>query len=99
MSQREAGEVCDHALTYTQNADESFGNFVRGETGLPGIFFGLLDTETDPTLVHHVHDTVTHILQTFATTQLGLWLILCREVLTSASGKERSESYEIGLIH
>lgn len=57
------------------------------ETGLPGVLFGLLDTETDCVLVRNVHHTLTSTLQALATSHLNLWLTLCREVLTSASGK------------
>ena len=69
---------------------DSFISFLSGlamtETGLPGLLFGLLDSETDRILVQHVHHTLTSMLQALATSHLGLWLTLCREVLTSASG-------------
>ena len=57
------------------------------ETGLPGVLFGLLDTECDEVLEGHIHHTLTSMLQTLATSHLALWLTLCREVLTNASGK------------
>ena len=56
------------------------------ETGLPGVLFVLLDTESDLVLENHVHHTLTSMLQTLATSHLSLWLTLCREVLTNASG-------------
>lgn len=60
------------------------------ETGLPGLLFGLLDTETDCVLVRHVHHTLTSMLQALATSHLNMWLTLCQEVLTSTTGKMQS---------
>ncbi|KAK7086919.1 HEAT repeat-containing protein 5B [Halocaridina rubra] len=85
LSQREAWEVCEHALSISQANEDSEPGLVMTDTGLPGLLFGLLDSETDRTLVQHVHHTLTSMLQALATSHLNLWLTLCREVLTSAS--------------
>lgn len=61
------------------------------ETGLPGVFFGLLDTETDHGLIKDIHDTIISMLQVLATNHLSQWLGLCKDVLTVASepGEDR----------
>lgn len=64
----------------------SLSGLAMTETGLPGLLFGLLDTETDCVLVRHVHHTLTSMLQALATSHLTLWLTLCQEVLTNTSG-------------
>ncbi|XP_045624859.2 LOW QUALITY PROTEIN: HEAT repeat-containing protein 5B [Procambarus clarkii] len=92
LSQREAWEVCEHALSLAQGSDEQDQGLVMTETGLPGLLFGLLDTETDCVLVRHVHHTLTSMLQALATSHLNLWLTLCREVLTSASESGTNEN-------
>lgn len=85
LSQREAWEVCEHALNFAQGNEDNDQGLVMTETGLPGLLFGLLDSETDRVLVQNVHHTLTSMLQALATSHLNLWLTLCREVLTSAS--------------
>lgn len=85
LSQREAWEVCEHALSLGQGSEEQDQGLAMTETGLPGLLFGLLDTETDCVLVHHVHHTLTSMLQALATSHLTLWLMLCQEVLTNTS--------------
>lgn len=65
-------------------------NVVEGlvitETGLPGVLFSMLDTETDSQLIKEIHDTLTSMLQILAANNLSLWLSLCKDVLTVASG-------------
>lgn len=65
-------------------------NVVEGlvitETGLPGVLFSMLDTETDSKLIKDIHDTLTSMLQILAADNLSLWLSLCKDVLTIASG-------------
>ncbi|XP_076062392.1 HEAT repeat-containing protein 5B isoform X2 [Oratosquilla oratoria] len=90
LSQREAREVCEHALSLTTEEGPDQG-IVMTENGLPGILFSLLDTETDCVLVQHVHHTLTSTLQSLATSHLNMWLTLCREVLTSASESSQDE--------
>lgn len=65
-------------------------NIVEGlvitETGLPGVLFSMLDTETDSELIKDIHDTLTSMLQILAADNLSQWLSLCKDVLTIASG-------------
>lgn len=65
-------------------------NVVEGlvitETGLPGVLFSMLDTETDAQLIKDIHDTLTSMLQILAADNLSQWLSLCKDVLTVASG-------------
>ncbi|KAB7498931.1 HEAT repeat-containing protein 5B [Armadillidium nasatum] len=96
LSQREAWEVCEHALSYTNNLDESPTGFVRIENGLPGILFNLLDTEMDKILEQHIHHAITSMLLALATSQLSLWLTICREVLTSATDTGNENENEGG---
>lgn len=57
------------------------------ETGLPGVLFSMLDTETDAGLIKDIHDTLICMLQMLAADNLSLWLGLCNDVLTVATGK------------
>lgn len=56
------------------------------ETGLPGVLFSMLDTETDSGLIKNIHDTLTSMLQMLAGDNLSQWLGLCKDVLTVATG-------------
>ncbi|KAL1493305.1 hypothetical protein ABEB36_011384 [Hypothenemus hampei] len=91
LAQREAKEVCDlaHALA---SEGPTVEGLVITETGLPGVFFGLLDTETDASLINDIHDTIISMLQVLATDHLTQWLSLCKDVLTvsSESGEDRT---------
>ncbi|CAN7999924.1 unnamed protein product [Ixodes hexagonus] len=79
LSQREAREVCEHASSWAKE------NAHMGATNeLPGVLFALLDRETDPRLVSHVHDSLTSMLQAMLDDSLGHWLGLCKDVLTAA---------------
>lgn len=88
LSQREAKEVCEHAMTLrTSDKDIQDGEvFNMTETGLPGVLFALLDTETDSKLIKDIHDTLASMLLVLAAENLGLWLSLCKDVLTVATG-------------
>ncbi|XP_044766090.1 HEAT repeat-containing protein 5B isoform X1 [Coccinella septempunctata] len=87
LAQREAKEVCEHAMTLANESREN--NTVEGllitETGLPGVFFSMLDTETDPALIKDIHDTLLSMLQMLAADNLSQWLGLCKDVLTVAT--------------
>ncbi|XP_014481449.1 PREDICTED: HEAT repeat-containing protein 5B isoform X3 [Dinoponera quadriceps] len=89
LAQREAKEVCEHAMTLANESRDT--NVVEGlvitETGLPGVLFSMLDTETDSKLIRDIHDTLTSMLQILAADNLSQWLSLCKDVLTIASGK------------
>lgn len=61
------------------------------ETGLPGVLFSMLDTETDSGLIKDIHDTLTSMLQMLAGDNLSQWLGLCKDVLTVATDTTNSE--------
>ncbi|KAJ9574541.1 hypothetical protein L9F63_008280 [Diploptera punctata] len=82
LAQREAKEVCEHAMTL---AIENGKGLVITETGLPGVLFSMLDTETDSRLIKDIHDTLTSMLQMMAADNLSQWLSLCKDVLTVAT--------------
>lgn len=82
LAQREAKEVCDYALTLAN--DETNGVSMT-ESGLPGVLFGMLDTEADPEMIKNIHDTLNSMLQMLASDNLSQWLSLCKNVLTIAS--------------
>lgn len=88
LAQREAREVCEHAMTLASESRDH--NTVEGllitETGLPGVFFSMLDTETDTSLIKDIHDTIISMLQVLAADNLSQWLGLCKDVLTVATG-------------
>lgn len=84
LTQREAKEVCEHAMTLANESRDT--NRVEGllitDTGLPGVLFSMLDSETDAKLIKDIHDTLTSMLQMLAADNLSLWLRLCKDVLT-----------------
>lgn len=82
LAQREAKEVCEHALTLTT---EDASGIVITDTGLPGLLFGMLDTETDDEMIKNIHDTLNSMLQMLASDNLTQWLALCKNVLTVAT--------------
>ncbi|XP_043289102.1 HEAT repeat-containing protein 5B isoform X2 [Venturia canescens] len=93
LAQREAKEVCEHAMTLANESRDT--NVVEGltitETGLPGVLFSMLDTETDSRLIKDIHDTLTSMLQMLAADNLSQWLSLCKDVLTVASESSTPE--------
>lgn len=92
LAQREAREVCEHAMSLASEAAGAAvgpgagGGEAEGltitESGLPGVLFCMLDTETDAPLIKDIHDTLTSMLQVLAADSLGQWLGLCKDVLT-----------------
>ncbi|CAD6229545.1 GSCOCG00012105001-RA-CDS, partial [Cotesia congregata] len=98
LAQREAKEVCEHAMSLANESRDT--NIVEGltitETGLPGVLFSLLDIETDSGLIKDIHDILTSMLQMLAANNLSLWIALCKDVLTVAS--EASTCEEIAII-
>lgn len=82
LAQREAKDVCEHALTLT--TDDANG-IVITDTGLPGLLFGMLDTETDTEMIKNIHDTLNSMLQMLASENLTQWLAMCKNVLTVAT--------------
>ncbi|KAK0176436.1 hypothetical protein PV328_000569 [Microctonus aethiopoides] len=99
LAQREAKEVCEHAMSLANESRDT--NIVEGltitETGLPGVLFSLLDVETDSSLIKDIHDTLTSMLQILAADNLSQWLALCKDVLTVAS--ESSTVEETAIIN
>lgn len=82
--------MCEHAMTLASESRDA--NTVEGlvitESGLPGVLFSMLDTETDARLMKDIHDTLTSMLQMLAADNLSQWLALCKDVLTVSTGKE-----------
>ncbi|XP_038116555.1 HEAT repeat-containing protein 5B isoform X3 [Culex quinquefasciatus] len=81
LTTREAKEVCEHALTLVSDDDK----FALSDYGLPGVLFGMLDTESDVVMIKNIHDTITSMLQILAADNLSQWLSMCKNVLTVAS--------------
>ncbi|XP_015763644.1 PREDICTED: HEAT repeat-containing protein 5B-like isoform X1 [Acropora digitifera] len=87
LSQREAKNVCEHALAAAEELNkhqQSSYAVVIGDKGLEGALFGMLDTETDTHLRSDIHDTLNSMLQTLAADNLTHWLGLCRDVLSAS---------------
>ncbi|XP_060537015.1 HEAT repeat-containing protein 5B isoform X2 [Cylas formicarius] len=88
LAQREAKEVCEHAMTLaseSRDQNKTVEGLLITETGLPGVFFSMLDTETDLGLIKDIHDTIISMLQVLAANNLTQWLGLCKDVLTVAT--------------
>ncbi|XP_055550185.1 HEAT repeat-containing protein 5B isoform X2 [Wyeomyia smithii] len=81
LTTREAKEVCEHALNLVSDVD----GFALSDYGLPGVLFGMLDTESDNIMIKNIHDTITSMLQILAADNLSQWLSMCKNVLTVAS--------------
>uniref|UniRef100_A0A2R5LHZ4 HEAT repeat-containing protein 5B n=1 Tax=Ornithodoros turicata TaxID=34597 RepID=A0A2R5LHZ4_9ACAR len=104
LSQREAKEVCQHARSPQEEDQSTAGSRGPGapplpwDGGLPAVLFALLDREEDPSLVSDIHDTLVGILQATIHEDLGMWLALCKDVLTAAStdstGPQQTEDDE-----
>ncbi|XP_076321914.1 HEAT repeat-containing protein 5B isoform X4 [Tachypleus tridentatus] len=99
LSQREAKEVCEHALSWARESGGTSSGYnsnisipAIGETGLPGVLFAMLDVENDLRLVGHIKDTLTSMLQALAKENLAQWLSLCKDVLTAADSSSSSMS-------
>uniref|UniRef100_A0A182VRX2 HEAT repeat-containing protein 5A n=1 Tax=Anopheles minimus TaxID=112268 RepID=A0A182VRX2_9DIPT len=81
LTTREAKEVCEHAANLVSDEDR----YALSDYGLPGVLFGMLDTESDSQMVRNIHDTITSMLQILAAENLSQWLAMCKNVLTVAS--------------
>nr|XP_055377450.1 HEAT repeat-containing protein 5B isoform X2 [Condylostylus longicornis] len=79
LAQREAKEICEHALSIPT---EECSDLSLTDFGLPGILFSMLDTETDNEMIKNIHDTLTSMLQMLASENLTHWLGMCKNVLT-----------------
>lgn len=82
LAQREAKEVCEHAMNLFNDDPNSV---VMSESGLPGVLFAMLDTETDTEMIKNIHDTLNSMLQMLASDNLSQWLTMCKNVLTVAN--------------
>ncbi|XP_021938507.1 HEAT repeat-containing protein 5B isoform X3 [Zootermopsis nevadensis] len=100
LAQREAKEVCEHAMTLASESRDT--NIVEGlvitDSGLPGVLFSMLDTETDSRLIKDIHDTLTSMLQMMAADNLSQWLSLCKDVLTVATESSSVGDEIVGVI-
>ncbi|GFG34432.1 hypothetical protein Cfor_07683, partial [Coptotermes formosanus] len=100
LAQREAKEVCEHAMTLASESRDT--NIVEGlvitESGLPGVLFSMLDTETDNRLIKDIHDTLTSMLQMMAADNLSQWLSLCKDVLTVATESSSGGDETVGVV-
>ncbi|KAF6204448.1 hypothetical protein GE061_002789 [Apolygus lucorum] len=97
LTQREAKEVCEHALALVNNDNSSTDEPIIPETGLPGLLLSMLDTESDSALISHTHDTIISLLQVLASTNLSQWLSLFKAVLTVAPDAGSNDAQEAGL--
>lgn len=89
LVQREAGEVCERAVTLVKELprrDNSQLDVTIKEVGLEGALFTLLDRESDPGLRRDIQDTLVHMMACSATSgKLGHWLKLCKDVLSAST--------------
>ena len=103
LSQREAKEVCEHALALINSQNVKDTHNVEAalhfsESGLPGILFSVLDHELDTTLLSNTHDTLLFILQSMAADNLTAWLTLLREVLTVSAEADLGGADKKGVV-
>ncbi|XP_042908893.1 HEAT repeat-containing protein 5B [Parasteatoda tepidariorum] len=95
LAQREASEICTHALSWARETSPAVTNKrFFCDHGLEGVIFSMLDTETDLHLLADAHDTLTSMLQTLAEENVGHWLQLCKGVLTATEFVSKPEKDE-----
>ncbi|XP_058470663.1 HEAT repeat-containing protein 5A isoform X2 [Solea solea] len=89
LVQREALEVCEHAVTLVKELprrDNTQLDVTIKEVGLEGALFSLLDRESDPGLRRDIQETLVHMMVSSATKgKLGHWLKLCKDVLSAST--------------
>ncbi|XP_041927422.1 HEAT repeat-containing protein 5A isoform X1 [Alosa sapidissima] len=88
LAQREALEVCEHAVTLVKELprrDNTQLDVTIKEVGLEGALFCLLDREWDPRLCQDIRETLGHMLSSAATGKLAHWLKLCKDVLLASA--------------
>lgn len=70
------------------------------EVGLEGALFTLLDGQSDCCLRRDIQESLIHMMSSSATTgKLGLWLKLCKDVLSATSGaSNQAQSSRDGYI-
>lgn len=87
LTQINAKEVCDEGLNWTKSHKTS-----QSEFGLPGLLFSRLDLEVDPAILDTIQKMITGLVQSLATSQLQLWLSICREALATAESNSALSS-------
>lgn len=92
LATREACEVSDLSLSIVGKGKEPKNNSQMCETGLEGVLFGMLDTETDAQLLSDLRDTIDSLLQSLAIPNLGRWLALLKDVLSASTDAATSDS-------
>ncbi|KAL2098993.1 hypothetical protein ACEWY4_005473 [Coilia grayii] len=88
LAQREAVEVCEHAVTLVKELprrDNTQLDVTIKEVGLEGALFCLLDREWDGRLCQDIRETLGHMLSSAATGKLAHWLKLCKDVLLASA--------------
>ncbi|XP_061645780.1 HEAT repeat-containing protein 5B [Phyllopteryx taeniolatus] len=98
LAQREASEVCEYAMSLAKkagNGKDTAINLNVTETGLEGALFGMLDHETDRKLCSDIHDTLGHMLSSFAVEKLSHWLKLCKDVLAATTDVGGAVTFEM----
>ncbi|XP_055323720.1 HEAT repeat-containing protein 5B isoform X3 [Sitodiplosis mosellana] len=98
LAQREAKEVCEHAMNLFSGDDPNSVDVCmsRESGGLPGVLFAMLDTETDAEMIKNIHDTLNSMLQMLASDNLSQWLTMCKNVLTVANDSNMPLGEEFG---
>ncbi|XP_050428188.1 HEAT repeat-containing protein 5B isoform X2 [Adelges cooleyi] len=92
LSQREAKEVCEIADSFVKSNENNIReDFFLTDSGLPGVLFNMLDTETDKQLIKDIHDTLISMLQMLAVENLTKWINLCKSVLAVSSDVNNKE--------
>ncbi|XP_072169312.1 HEAT repeat-containing protein 5B-like [Diadema setosum] len=94
LSQREAREVCEYAMTLAK-PDKPTGavqgaksDAIITETGLEGFLFSMLNNETDPKMRSNIHDTLISMLHELVVENLAGWLTLCKAVLSASTDSD-----------
>ncbi|KAH9496165.1 HEAT repeat-containing protein 5B [Bulinus truncatus] len=92
LATREACDVSSIALSIVGNEKDTKNSFHIAETGLEGVLFGMLDTETDTQLLSDLRDTIDSLLQSLAIANLSRWLALLKDVLSASTDASMTES-------
>ncbi|CAG0883432.1 unnamed protein product [Darwinula stevensoni] len=94
LVQREAWEVCEHAVKVADEAKEKgvADGLLTKDAGLPGGLFAMLNAETDSSLIKEIQNTLNSLLLSLVQNNLGLWVRLCKEVLSVASDTSSNQN-------
>ena len=97
LAQIEAKEVHEVAFSWSNNHKAAVTSRLRvilqgDHYGLPGLLFCLLDSETDAKIVADIKKTIDGFVQSFAAENVYSWILICREVLTSAESNSALSS-------